>query len=86
MNKINGMTTLQQLESDLLTAHNAGDDARLSELYEQAAQLVGEDADRASFYLTQAYVFALSSGSPKARDLNARLVALNRDHDASDHL
>ncbi|WP_147124712.1 hypothetical protein [Shimia ponticola] len=80
------MVTLSEIESKLLQAHDAGDDARLSLLYEQAAHAVADDPDRAAFYLTQAYVFALGSGSSRARELNARLVRLNRDQDMSQHL
>lgn len=69
------------LDAGLLAAHAAGDLAALVRLYAAAADLCegrGE-ADRACFYLTQAYVFALDRGDPAAPVLHARLRAQGRE-------
>ena len=73
------MTDFATLEADLLAAHDAGDEAALAVLYANAAEAVAPDRDRAAFYLTQAYVFALSSGAPTASKLKARLAQMGRD-------
>ena len=59
----------------LLAAHDAGDRAALVTLYAEAsdqARAAGE-VDRAAFYLTHAWVFALESGDPRATDYRERL-------------
>lgn len=61
------------LEAALLAAHAADDRRALIGLYAGAAD--GSDGIAASFYLTQAYVFALEAGDPRAAVLKARLVA-----------
>ena len=76
----------KDLDAAILRAHAARDDAHLARLYARAADLAADDTDTASFFLTQAYVYALASGAPEARELNARLVSLNRDQDMSTEL
>ena len=69
------------LDCALLAAHAAGDERALSCLYARAgdaAEAAG-DLDRACFYLTHAYVFALATGAPEADALHARLLAHGRE-------
>ena len=70
-----------ELHMALLAAHGAQDEAALAELYARAADLAEEDdeEDAACFFLTQAYVFALSAGLPQAAGLNRRLAEQGRD-------
>ena len=74
------------LDAALLAAHAAGDEAALSRLYTDAADAcdVAGDVDAACFFLTHAYVFALSAGLPSADRLNARLAAHGRDERQTD--
>lgn len=69
------------LEKELLQAHARGDADRLAELYLILAR--GEETDgrteAACFFLTQAYVFALESGSRHERDIANRLRAYQRE-------
>jgi hypothetical protein len=69
------------LDAALLAAHAAGDEPALARLYAQAAdaaETAGE-VDAACFFLTQAYVFALSCGASRAGALHARLLAHGRE-------
>ena len=70
------------LDRRLVAAHGAGDLAALVVLYGAAADMAeaGGERDRACFYLTQAFVFALELGDPAARPLHARLCAQGREH------
>ncbi len=70
------------LHAAILAAHDAGDKAALTKLYRQAAdRLDGVEAqDQVCFFLTQAYIFALDSGSSEAEDLRQRLVSLGREN------
>lgn len=72
-----------QLERELLEAHAAGDGLRTARLYAKAAAQADQsgDADRAGFFLTQAWIFALEAGDPLADELRARLVAQGRETD-----
>jgi hypothetical protein len=76
------MTDRAALDAALLAAHDADDRGALVTLYLDAAN--AEDAagavEAACFFLTQAYVYALETGSPLAGPLNRRLAALGRDH------
>lgn len=69
------------LEADLIEAHEKGDSGRLAELYLAAAGSEETDGriEAACFFLTQAYVFALESGSRTAREIAARLLAYQRE-------
>jgi len=72
------------LEAMLLAAHVADDRASLAKGYAQAAdfaEMAGE-VDRACFFLTQAWIFALDVGAAEADALKARLVAHGREVDA----
>ncbi|MFS4583514.1 hypothetical protein [Phaeobacter sp. C3_T13_0] len=68
------------LDSALLRAHAENDSVALVSLYSRAADRAetANDIDRACFYLTHAFVFALESGSAEAEPLNARLAARGR--------
>lgn len=68
------------LDATLLAAHDEGDPARLSQLYERAADALTKagDTDAACFFLTQAYVFALEAGAPQADELKRLLKARGR--------
>ena len=70
-----------ELDEELLAAHAAEDGARLVNGYARAADLAeGEgDVDRACFFLTQAWIFALEAGDIRANELRARLVAHGRE-------
>lgn len=68
------------LDRALLAAHDCQDLLALTRLYTRAAdrsEALG-DTEATCFYLTQAFVFALESGSSEASSLNARLVAYGR--------
>ncbi|MEM8802715.1 MAG: hypothetical protein AAGF55_09285 [Pseudomonadota bacterium] len=69
------------LEAKLLQAHAMEDVPALISLYAQAAdQAESESAtDRACFFLTHAWIFALEAGDARAAKLKARLVAHGRD-------
>jgi len=71
------------LQRRLMAAHDLGDLAALAELFAEAADLaeVAGEIDRACFFLTQAWVFAMDAGAPVAKALRARLVAYGRDVD-----
>lgn len=71
----------KKLDELLLDAHARNDGEALVELYTLAANQ-SESAgniDAACFYLTHAFVFALHSGSPAARDLQMRLWRHGRE-------
>lgn len=66
------------LDTAMIAAHEAHDNAALVRLYTQAADTVN-DIDASCFYLTHAYVFALEAGAPNARALHSRLVKYGRE-------
>jgi hypothetical protein len=71
----------KRLDAEILQAHAAGVAARLARLYRDAAdraEAAGE-TDRAGFYLTHAWVFALEAGDPLADEIRARLVRQGRE-------
>jgi hypothetical protein len=69
------------LDALLLAAHAAADEQALARLYARAADAAETrgDVDAACFFLTHAYVFALSSGAADAGALHARLLAHGRE-------
>ncbi|MEM9475662.1 MAG: hypothetical protein AAGA71_10225 [Pseudomonadota bacterium] len=69
------------LDAALLAAHAAGDRGALVRLYAQAGDAAEAEGarERAAFYLTHAYVFALEAGDPKAKTLHARLKGWGRE-------
>lgn len=68
------------LHQAILAAHAAGDGIALSRLYAQAAQDSAQAGkrDESSFFLTQAFVFALEEGLPDADRHAAELRARGR--------
>jgi predicted ATPase len=68
------------LEREMLDAHARHDAKALVRLYTIAGDdaELQQDIDAAFFYLTHAFVFALESGAPEARDLNRRLADRGR--------
>ena len=75
------MDAVTRLEDRLLAAHENGDSAALSVLYREAADAAEEagERDRAAFFLTHAWVFALDAGMSSAESAHATLVAWGRD-------
>jgi len=75
------MSMAQSLDAALLAAHARDDRGSLVRLYARAADAAGapDQTDRAAFFLTQAYIFALEGGDAAAPTLKARLVAMGRD-------
>ena len=69
------------LDAALIEAHHRGDHRRLARLYAGAADLAEREGavDECCFFLTQAYVFALETGAPEAKDLHTRLLAHGRE-------
>lgn len=69
------------LEQRMLAAHARNDSEALMALYGEAADLqeVQGDIDAACFYLTQAFVYALESGSGEAHALQTRLWKWRRE-------
>jgi hypothetical protein len=63
-----GDASLGELNRALLDAHEEGDQEKLARLYRALAyRLEAEgDLDAACFFMTQAYVFGLATGSPDA--------------------
>ena len=70
---------MSNLEADLLRAHAKGDGEALAHLYGRAADQHGAEPDRAAFYLTQAYVFALEAGLDVAQDYQQHLKSLGKE-------
>lgn len=68
------------LNEQLLLAHASDDRESLVALYIQASDAAAaqDDEDASRFYLTQAYVFALDTGSDKCDDLKYRLEAAQK--------
>lgn len=69
---------MNDLDAQMIAAHEAGDQTALIRLYAQAADQAN-DLTAACFYLTHAYVFALEAGAPEASELHARLKAQGRE-------
>lgn len=69
---------MNDLDARLLAAHAADDTEALVGLYADAADAAA-DIDRACFYLTHAYIFALELGDCRAADLRAQLAAHGRE-------
>lgn len=69
------------LQQRMLDAHERNDKALLVQLYTQAADIAENhtDVDATKFYLTQAYIFALDTGSDDHGALLKRLDVLNGD-------
>ncbi len=70
---------VKDLEARLLAAHEHGQGPELARLYAQAAAHYGSDPERAAFYLTHAYVFALEAGMPEAAAYHQQLKSQGRE-------
>lgn len=68
---------MTDLNTQILTAHAAGDGPALVGLYTQAAD-AAPTLDTACFFLTNAYIFALEHGHPDTAYLHARLAEHGR--------
>lgn len=66
----------EALNGALLEAHAKGDFGALIELYGQAADAAeaNGDIDRAAFFATHAWIFALEAGDRRAATLRFRLL------------
>lgn len=69
---------MNDLEARLRAAHTAGDKHALVTLYEEAAT-EAKTPEAQGFFLTQAYVYALETGHPKAAELHRRLKTTGRE-------
>lgn len=69
------------LDAALIAAHETGNSPRLVSLYANAADTAEGEGDIGAccFYLTQAYVFALTCDAPETAGLHARLLAHHRE-------
>ncbi len=69
------------LHNRILAAHEHGDGHLLAQLYLDAANRMRSDKNNeaVAFLLTQAYVFALDSGSDLAVELHKELVELGSE-------
>ena len=74
------MTTPEDLNARLLEAHAKLDQVELIVQYTAAADLAIDqgDQDRAAFFLTYAWIFALEIGHQNAETLEARLRCMGR--------
>ena len=80
------MSDPDSLGDALMAAHTDGDTTKLAHLYAQAGEraLALQDIEAGCFYMTHAYVFALSAGLPEAGAYNQILVAHGRDEAQAD--
>lgn len=69
---------MNNLETQLLAAHERDDHGALVGLYRKAADGAA-NADATGFFLTHAYIFALETRHRDAPALRARLVAMGRE-------
>ena len=67
-----------RLNDGIIKAHNEGDNWNLVSLYTHAANRANSP-HLESFFLTQAYVFALEQDHPAQRRLKSRLIAFSRE-------
>jgi len=70
---------MSDLESAILCAHTKGHGETLAKLYAEAAHTYIDDQDRAAFYLTQAYVFALEAGMQEALIYHTQLKSWGKE-------
>jgi hypothetical protein len=75
------VSRLERLNSQVLKAHETGDTKVLVDIYQM---LGGEELDKgeitsACFLLTQAYVYALESGDPRASEIHKILKSHGRE-------
>ena len=70
----------ESLNAALLDAHASQDNTLISSAYLEAADAaeIDGDVERACFFLTHAWIYALEAGLPMAVTCHARLSALGR--------
>jgi hypothetical protein len=75
------VTRFERLNDQVLKAHVAGDQATLVDIYHMlgAEELAEENITSACFLLTQAYVYALESGDPRATEIHEILKSHGRE-------
>ena len=75
------MTRFERLNDQVLKAHEVGDQATLIDIYHMLGQeeLAAEKVTSACFLLTQAYVYALESGDPRANEIHKILKSHGRE-------
>ena len=75
------MNRFERLNSQVLKAHETGDQKTLVDIYHMLGQeeLDQGDVPAASFLLTQAYVYALESGDSRATEIHQLLKAHGRE-------
>lgn len=69
---------MNDLNTRLLQAHEAGNSQALAELYEQAADAEA-DENAVGFFLTHAYIHALEGNLACVERLRLRLIAMGRE-------
>ncbi len=74
------MRSERELDARLLAAHLGGDLADIAQHYALAADHAekSEGIDRACFFLTHAWIFALEAGDPVADEYRSRLEVYGR--------
>ena len=72
------------VSDDLQAAIQAGDLTRVVDIYLDgvAVKDAAGNKDSAGFLLTQAWIFALEAGDPRATEIRARLIAEGRENEA----
>ena len=70
-----------ELDARLIAAHKAGKSSTMAALYREAADMAEAegDAERAAFFMTHAWIFALEAGDPVAEILDAALKDAGRN-------
>jgi hypothetical protein len=76
---VNGFVS--ELDDKLRAAHYDGAHYELVDLYESAAMQAfdRQEVDRACFYLTHSYIFALETRHPSCRKIHSILVKHDRE-------
>ncbi len=74
------MQSEAELDAQLLDAHAGKNAAKIAYHYGLAADQaeIEEDIDRACFFLTHAWIFALEAGDPAADQYRSRLAVYGR--------
>jgi hypothetical protein len=72
--------TIAAIETRLLAAYEAGDHEAVAHAYAEAAEAAeaAGDIDRAAFFLTHAWIFALEAGDSIALDHRDKLALWGR--------
>ena len=70
------------IDAALLAAHDRDDKEALIGMYAQASEMAAAegDIDRAAFFATHAWIFALEAGDPRADRLGWTLAEWDRMH------